>query len=274
MYVTCRTSTKKKRLPETSNPQMLACCCISFSLGLFTGRWCCHPHLPFPMYPLSSFHGPSALCRGREKRCCMPPPTHLPFPLFTGRRHFAPPVYWCCMPPPMYHLSSFHGPSALCRGREKRCCMPPPMYPFLFHGPSALRPARLLVLHATSMYRLSSFHGPSALCRGRQCTLSSFTGRRHFAPPVYWCCMPPPMYHLSSFHGPSALCRGRARKELLHATPNVPFPLSRAVGTSPRPFIGVACHPQCTTFPLFTDRRHFAAAVKRGVAPQTLNPEL
>ena len=27
--------------------------------------------------------------------------------------------------------------------------MPPPMYPFLFHGPSALRPARLLVLHAT-----------------------------------------------------------------------------------------------------------------------------
>ena len=220
MYVTCRTSTKKEKAASDVEPSDvgLNCCCISFSLGLFTGRWCCH----FPMYPLSYFHGPSALCRGREKRCCMPPP----------------------------------------------------MYPFLFHGPSALRPARLLVLHATSMYHLSSFHGPSALCRGRQCTLSSFTGRRHFAPPVYWCCMPPPMYHLSSFHGPSALCRGRDRKELLHATPNVPFPLSRAVGTSPRPFIGVACHPQCTTFPLFTDRRHFAAAVKRGVAPQTLNPEL
>ena len=170
MYVTCRTSTKKEKAASDVEPSDvgLNCCCISFSLGLFTGRWCCH----FPMYPLSSFHG------------------------------------------------------------------------------------------------------PSALCRGRQCTLSSFTGRRHFAPPVYWCCMPPPMYHLSSFHGPSALCRGRDRKELLHATPNVPFPLSRAVGTSPRPFIGVACHPQCTTFPLFTDRRHFAAAVKRGVAPQTLNPEL
>ena len=172
MYVTCRTSTKKEKAASDVEPSDvgLNCCCISFSLGLFTGRWCCH----FPMYPLSSFHGPSALCRGREKRCCMPPP----------------------------------------------------MYPFLFHGPSALRPARLLVLHATSMYHLS------------------------------------------------ALCRGRDRKELLHATPNVPFPLSRAVGTSPRPFIGVACHSQCTTFPLFTDRRHFAAAVKRGVAPQTLNPEL
>ena len=23
---------------------------VSFSLGLFTGRWCCHPHLPFPLF--------------------------------------------------------------------------------------------------------------------------------------------------------------------------------------------------------------------------------